>query len=69
MAELRSHAWTAVIKFILAACDASKEPCWFSIPGHHDKSLRTHMRLSDKDYAATLLAAGLVSVTKFNKVK
>ena len=68
MAELRSHARTAVIKFILAACDASKEPCWFSIPGHHDKSLRTLMRLSDKDYAATLLAAGLVSVTKFNKV-
>ena len=68
MTEIKSHARTAVIKFILAACDASKEPCWFSVLGHHDKSLRTLMRFSHKDYAATLLAAGLVSVTKFNKV-
>jgi hypothetical protein len=68
MTEIKSHARTAVIKFILAACDASKEPCWLSVPGHHDKPLRTLMRLSNKDYAATLLAAGLVSVTKFNKV-
>ena len=68
MTELKSHARMAVIKFILAACDASKEPCWFSVPGHHDKSLRTLMCLSDKDYAATLLATGLISVTKFNKV-
>jgi hypothetical protein len=68
MTELKSRAGTAVIKFVLAACDASKEPCWFSVPGQHDKSLRTLMRLSDTDYAATLLAAGLVSVSKLNKV-
>jgi hypothetical protein len=64
MAELFSYTRTVVIKFILAACDASKEPCWFSVPGQHDKSLRTLMRLSNKDYAAKLLAAGLVSVIK-----
>jgi hypothetical protein len=47
MTELKSHSQTEVIKFILAACDAFKELCWFSVPGHHDKLLRTLMHLSD----------------------
>ena len=68
MAELKSRTRTAVIKFILTACDASKEPCWFSVPGQHDKLLRMLKSLSDIDYTATLLAAGLVSVSELIKV-
>lgn len=67
-AELKSNARTAIIQFILAVCVKSKEPCWYSVPGHHDQSLRTLMFLSDKEYAAILLAAELVTVTKNEKV-
>ena len=67
-AELKSSARTAIIQFILSACEKSNEPCWYSVPGRHDKSLRTLMFLSDEDYAAILLAAELVSVNKQEKV-
>ena len=67
-AELKCNARTAIIRFISSACVKSKEPCWYSVPGSHDKSLRTLMFLSDEDYAAILLAAELVTVRKNEKV-
>jgi hypothetical protein len=68
MAELKTAARTAIIQFILSACEKSKEPCWYSVPDNRDTSLRTLMFLSDKDYAAILLAAELVTVRKNEKV-
>jgi len=67
-AELKSNARTAIIQFILSACEKSNEPCWYSVPGSHDKSLRTLMFLSDEDYAAILLTAEHVLVNKQEKV-
>ncbi len=54
----------AMVQFLLPAADKLKEPCWFTMQGQHEISLRTVTFLSKKNYVATLLTMGLVSVNQ-----
>ena len=65
---LKISVRAAMIQFFLTASEAFKEPCWFTVPGKHEMSLSVLMFLSSKQFAAMLLAAGLVSVNKSNQV-
>ena len=65
---LKIAVQAVMIRFFLTASEAFKEPCWFTVPGKKEMSLSVLMFLSAKQFAAMLLTAGLVLVSKINQV-